>query len=91
VVPQLPLTVTLRWDPSPDESVVGYRLYRGHATRIYQKVETLGNQTTVEVVLHEPKTYFAVTAYGAEGFESSPCDELAIDLTILDDPAAFPH
>ena len=68
---------------------MGYRLYRGHNTHHYNEVQTLGNQTSIEVVLEQPKTYFAVTAYSAEGFESAPCDELAIDLTILDDPGAF--
>ena len=40
--------------------------------------QTLGNQTTISVVLDQPIMFFAVTAYTADGLESSPSEELLV-------------
>ena len=77
----LPNVVTLLWNPSPDDSVVGYALYSGTASQQYSTRQILGNQTSVSIVLDQPITYFAVTAYTVEGLESVPSEELAVPAT----------
>ena len=74
-----PRLITLLWNPSPDQSVAGYALYSGTATQQYSARQTLGNQTSVSVVLDQSIMYFAVTAYTAEGLESIPSEELVVN------------
>jgi hypothetical protein len=40
--------------------------------------QTVGNQTSARVTLDQPTTYFAVTAYTADGLESVPSAELTV-------------
>ena len=63
---------------SPDDSVAGYMLYSGNASHQYTLKQTLGNQTTASVVLDQPTTYFAVSAYTVEGVESLLSEELIV-------------
>lgn len=71
--------VILAWDPSPDESVVGYYLYTGTEPGQYTAHEDLGDRTTTAVsgLTKGVTYYFAVTAYNAEGLESDPSNEIS--------------
>ena len=64
--------ITLRWDPSPDASVVGYRLYYGPAFGNYTNSTRLGNVTnaTLSNLPEGARLYFTATAYDAGGVES---------------------
>lgn len=75
---QVPTIVTLGWDPSPDTTVIGYRILMGIESQNYVAKITLGNQTSVKVLINHPTTYFVVTAYTAAGLESSPSGELVL-------------
>ena len=74
----VPKIITLAWDPSPDATVVGYRLLMGTASHNYVAKITLGNQTSVKVFINHPMTYCVVTAYNIDGVESLPSGELVI-------------
>ena len=70
--------VALSWDPSPDASVTGYRVYRGiGAVPVFDTID-VGSALTCEVAnLREGETYqFFVTAYDASGLESDPSNTL---------------
>jgi len=57
--------ITVAWDPSPDERVVGYAVYVGTAPGNYDKVFIVGNRTyfTYADAVPERQYYFAVVAY----------------------------
>jgi hypothetical protein len=76
---QRPFNVTLAWDPSPDGSVAGYRLYDGIASGIYANVIDLGNATnaTVSNLVSGVTYFFAATAYDTNGQESVFSDEVS--------------
>jgi hypothetical protein len=70
--------VVLAWDPSPDASVTGYRVYRGIGpTPVFAAID-VGNTNMCELSdLLEGETYqFYVTAYDAIGIESEPSNTL---------------
>ncbi len=71
-------TITLSWDPSPTPEVVGYRLHYGEQIGNYTTVIDVGNQTSAEVanLIDGTTYYFVVTAYDADGTESSPSEEI---------------
>ena len=70
---QTPHSVTLAWDPSPDPSVVGYRVYYVNSSGSYAQSIDAGNSTTVTVWnLTAGQYFFVVTAYNGAGFESTP-------------------
>lgn len=73
--PAVPLT----WDPDPDPSVVGFRFHCGTTSGVFTQVINVGDATTRLVSnLVGGKTYFfAVTAYGANGVESPPSNEVS--------------
>jgi len=71
-------TITIAWTPSPDQSVVGYQLYRGSATHEYVSGQPLGPETSAQISVDQSATYLAVSAYTAEGFESDVCEELVV-------------
>jgi hypothetical protein len=81
-----PQTVTVAWDPSPDEAVVGYQLYRGNRSGHYIIKTPLGNQTSAQMVISDSAVYVAVTAYTSEGLESVLSNEVVVsgdgDVTI---------
>lgn len=64
--------VSLAWDPSPSEGVVGYEVHIGHAPGEYDHVIDVGPRVTWIVnSLTESRTYyFAVSAYDARGARS---------------------
>jgi hypothetical protein len=70
--------VTLAWDPSPDSTVIGYRLYYGATSSQYTNALEAGKATTITVSgLEDGVTYFyAVTAYDAFGIESDFSNEV---------------
>ena len=72
-------SVTLAWDPSPDTSISGYRLYEGVASRTYTTVIDVGHETmaTVSNLTSGVTYYFAVTAYDTNGLESDYSDEVS--------------
>ena len=72
-------SVTLAWDPNPDPTIAGYRLYSGTSSRIYTQQLEVGNMTTTLVSnLADGRTYFfAVTAYNTAGAESIPSNEVS--------------
>ena len=75
----LPLpTIDLVWDPSPSE-VTGYNLYIGTETGHYLGHISVGNQTSVSVLVNHPRMVFVVTALCAAG-ESEPTNEVCITL-----------
>ena len=75
--PALAAAVTLRWDPNPETTLSGYRLYYGTASRNYTTLVDVGNRTTYAVTGLAPGTYyFAVTAYDILGNESGFSDEV---------------
>lgn len=64
--------VSLAWDPSVSEGVVGYKIYTGGSSGDYNETIVIGNQTsyTVTNLSDGFYHYFAVTAYDAAGNES---------------------
>lgn len=70
--------VTLAWNPSPEPSVTGYRVYYGTASHYYTAVIDAGNQTTLTIsgLLPGVTYFFSATAYSATA-ESSLSGEIA--------------
>jgi hypothetical protein len=64
--------VTLTWDASTDNAVVGYKIHYGTSSGTYQTIIDAGNVTTLTVYSLADGTtyYFAATAYDANGNES---------------------
>jgi hypothetical protein len=77
-------SVTLAWDPDPDNSVAGYRLYEGVLSRTYTNVIDTGNATiaTVSNLVWGTTYYFAVTAYDTNGQESALSDEISFTVPL---------
>ena len=78
-VAQAAQTITLAWQPSPDQNVAGYRLYFGLSAGELTNSFDLGNVTSKEVSgLEDGQTYFFhVRAYNDLGVESDPSNELS--------------
>jgi hypothetical protein len=70
--------VTLAWDANPDPIVAGYRLYHGVTSRTYGTPVDVGKLTryTYTGIVEGITSYFAVTAYDANGNESAFSEEL---------------
>lgn len=75
----LAANVSLAWDPSPDVSVVGYKVYFGGLSGIYTNSLTVGNVTTATVSNLTTSTtyYFAAVAYDGAGVESDYSNEIS--------------
>lgn len=72
--------VTLAWDPNPEPSVSGYRVYYGTASYYYTAVVDVGNQTalTISGLLPGVTYFFSATAYNeSTGDESYFSGEIA--------------
>ena len=71
--------VTLAWDPNPDPTVAGYRVYCGTSSRHYSMAVDSGSRPYCTITGLQPGiTYFlAATAYAETGGESSLSDEIA--------------
>lgn len=70
--------VTLGWDPSPDATVIGYKIYYGPAPAGYTNSVTLGNVTNATIVnlVVASTYYFAATAFDGSGLESDFSNEV---------------
>ena len=70
--------VTLAWDPNPEASILGYKVYYGQASGSYTNVFDAGNRTNCIITGLDPGVtyYFACTAYSATGDESNFSGEI---------------
>lgn len=69
--------VSLAWDPSTSDGVVGYKVYYGNASGSYDSFHTITNQSSYTVTnLATGTYYFAVTAFDASGNESGFSNEV---------------
>lgn len=75
-------SVLLAWNPSPDPSVVGYKIHFGTISHSYTELLDVGSATNATIVLPSPGTtyYFAATAYDASGVESEFSNEISFTL-----------
>ncbi len=75
----VPYNVTVAWNPSPSQGVVGYRLYYGAVSRGYTNSLVTGNVATFPVsgLLSGVTYYFAITAVDAQGLESAFSNEIS--------------
>ena len=82
---QRQFNVTLAWDPSPDGSVAGYRLYDGVSSGTYTNVIDVGNATnaTVSNLVSGVTYFFAATAYDTNGQESVFSNEVSYTVPML--------
>lgn len=74
-----PSSVQLAWNPSPDTSVVGYRVHYGVATEQYTNSIVVGNvtSTTISGLVNGTTYFFAITAYDASGMQSPFSNEIS--------------
>lgn len=72
---------TLEWDPNSEPDLAGYKLHYGPASRSYDTVIDVGNQTTYTLTdLEVGETYYiAATAYNTSGMESGYSNEVVFD------------
>jgi hypothetical protein len=73
-----PRAVSVGWQPSPDDFVVGYNVYTGINSHQYTNKQPVGNQTMAQLPVGAGTIYVAVSAYTAEGIESALSDELIV-------------
>src|SRR5260370_40244567 len=81
-------SITLAWDPSPDPTVAGYKVYWGVASRSYTNSLSAGSATTLTVsnlVIGTPY-YFAATAYDTNGIESDYSAEVSGSVALPNQP-----
>lgn len=76
-------TITLTWKPSPEQQVVGYKVYYGVASGKYTSVFNVGNVTTLTLVdVPEAEAHFFVArAYTSDGVESDLTFEISTSVT----------
>ena len=72
-------TVKLRWDPSTQPNLAGYKVYFGTTSRNYSHTIDLGQVNSYQVgnLQDGVKYYFAVTAYDIDGNESKFSNEVS--------------
>lgn len=73
-------SVALMWNPnSPEENVIGYRLYYGTESRNYVLMIDITDETSKKISHLEKgqNYYFAVTAFNAAGEESDFSEEIS--------------
>ena len=69
--------VHVSWDPSPDATVSGYKIYSGPASHGYRQVFDVGNVTSAAITMTaHPTNYLAATCYDAAGSESDFSNEV---------------
>lgn len=70
--------VTLAWNPSPDEDVVGYNVYFGVADAGFSQVVPLDNvlETSINGLAAGATYHFAVSAIDVDGNESPLSEEV---------------
>jgi hypothetical protein len=69
---------SLAWDPSPDSNVIGYNVYYGTTSGDYSSMTSVQNitSTTISNLTAGKTYYFAVTAFDANGVESTFSNEI---------------
>lgn len=71
--------ITLAWDASESDGVLGYYLYIGNASRVYQQNVDVGDQLTYQIVgMTEGRWFFTVKAYGTDARESNYSNEVFV-------------
>jgi|GEM_PF-2229935 len=71
--------ITLAWDPNPEPSLKGYRIYLGTVSGTYSEITDIGNTTTTTLtaLVSGQQYYIAIAAYGEGGLESSLSEEVS--------------
>jgi hypothetical protein len=71
--------VTLQWDPSPEPSLAGYKVYYGTSSRNYSVAIDVGKNSYGTIPFPDSGTvyYIAVTSYDLSGNESQFSEELS--------------
>lgn len=71
-------TVTLAWDPNPEPTVAGYRLYYGTSSGYYTNSVDVAASTraTISALIEGMTYYMAVTAYDTSGNQSGYSNEI---------------
>ena len=66
------VSVSLAWNPSPDSSVAGYKVYYGVASHVYTNSVDVGLVTNATIAGLSPNVtyYFAATTHDSSGAES---------------------
>lgn len=77
-------SVTLAWNPAPDSTVVGYKIYYGTTSHIYSTVVNVGNtnHATISGLAAGMTYYFAATSYNQTGEESSLSNEASYTVPV---------
>jgi len=72
-------TVSLAWNPSPDSTVTGYRIYFGPSSGVYTNSIAFGRVTneTVRNLTIGSTYYFAAVAFNGVGLESPFSNEVS--------------
>ena len=68
--------LTLAWSHNAEESLAGYILYYGRASGQYSRLITATKTTATLGVRGNRTTFFAVTAFNANGVESDFSEEV---------------
>ena len=68
--------VKLAWDPNPEQNLSGYNVYYGRVSGSYSRLVTVTLTTATIGVRGSKTTYFAVTAFDANGLESDLSNEV---------------
>ena len=86
-------TITLAWDPSPDNNVVGYVIEWGGSSGSYTSRRDVGNVTsyTTGGLVNGNTYYLIVRAYTADGTESAPSTEVSGAATQPGSPSPPPQ
>ena len=75
------LAVVLAWDPPPDPSVTGYRVWWGTVSGLHGDSSDAGPATTKtlsdDIFWPEVTYYFVARSYNAAGIESSDSNEVS--------------
>src|ERR1700689_1562941 len=79
-------SVTFGWEPSTDPSVVGYNIYYGTASHVYDNKVSVGNVITATIsgLIEGTTYYFAATTYNALNQESALSDEISYTVPVAD-------
>ena len=74
--------ITLAWNPNPEPTVTGYKVYYGTSSRSYGISASAGNVTNYKVTgLGSGIYYFAIAAYDASGNQSGFSSEISATIS----------
>ena len=69
-------TITLAWDPNPENNIAGYNVYYGRISGDYLRIVSVVDPTVAIRIRGHATVYFAVTAYNTDGQESDFSEEI---------------